>query len=49
MPGDPKVMEKFIREYGKRGKNIYYAKANSSKKFAKAVGETSVYDRGHKK
>lgn len=43
------VMAKFVSRYGKRGKNVFYAKANSSKKFASAMGETSVYNRGHKK
>jgi hypothetical protein len=42
------VMARFVSEYGKRGKNIFYAKANSSKKFASKMGESSVYNRGHK-
>lgn len=41
------VMGKFVARYGKRGKNVFYAKANSSKKFASAMGEESVYNRGH--
>lgn len=42
------VMARFVSEYGKRGKNIFYATANSSKKFASKMGESSVYNRGHK-
>lgn len=45
-----KVLAKFLQEYGKkRGKSIFYGKVNSSKKFAKTMGETSVYNRGHPK
>ena len=44
------VMSKFIKRYGKKkGKNVFYAHANSSKKFASAMGEQSVYERGHPK
>jgi hypothetical protein len=44
------VMSKFVKEYGaKKGKSVFYAKANSSKKFASAMGESSVYNRGHPK
>jgi hypothetical protein len=42
-------MSKFVKEYGaKKGKSVFYAKANSSKKFASKMGESSVYNRGHK-
>jgi hypothetical protein len=43
-----KVQAKFIKRYGKRGKNIFFATANSNKKFAGAMGEKSVWNRGHK-
>lgn len=43
------VLTKFIREYGaKKGKSVFYGKINSSKNFAKAVGETSVRKRAGK-
>lgn len=42
------VMAKFIKEYGaKKGKGVFFGKANSDPKFAKTMGETSVYKRGH--
>ena len=44
------VMARFLKEYGaKKGKSVFYAKANSSKKFASTMGESSVYNRGHPK
>jgi hypothetical protein len=34
------VLTKMMKEYGaKKGKSVFYAKANKSAKFAKAVGE----------
>ncbi len=43
------VMSKFVARYKKRGKSVFYATVNSNPKFAKAMGESSVYDRGHPK
>lgn len=35
-----KLLTRFVQEYGsKRGKSVFYAKTNASKKFAKLVGE----------
>lgn len=35
-----KAMANMVQEYGKKkGKSVFYALANKSKKFAKAVGE----------
>ena len=35
-----KVLAAFVKEYGKKkGKSVFYAKANKSRAFAKAVGE----------
>ena len=43
------VMAKFLARYGsKKGKNVFYGAVNSNPKFAKAMGESSVYNRGHK-
>ena len=42
------VMSKFIREYGKRGKGVFFAKAVKSAKFAKTMGEMSVHNRATK-
>jgi hypothetical protein len=34
------ILTKFMDEYGgKKGKSVFYAKANKSAKFRKAVGE----------
>jgi hypothetical protein len=44
------VMAKFLKRYGaKKGKAVFYGHVNTSKKFASAMGESSVYNRGHKK
>ncbi len=43
------VMSKFLKRYGvSKGKNVFYGSVNSNPKFAKAMGESSVYNRGHK-
>lgn len=43
MPQTPtakKLLRKFEEEYGsKKGKSVFWAKTNKSKKFAKTVGE----------
>lgn len=45
-----KVLANFLREYGKKkGQSVFYGKVNSNKKFAKKMGEMSVFNRGHKK
>lgn len=50
MPGDPKVLKKFTDRYGSKiGKSRFYGHVMNDKKFAKGVGEMSVYNRGHKK
>ena len=42
------VMAKFLKRYGsKKGKSVFYGSVNSNPKFAKAMGESSVYQRGH--
>ena len=44
------VMSKFLKRYGTaKGKSVFYGHVNFNPKFAKAMGETSVYNRGHPK
>ena len=43
------ILTKFLKEYGPgKGKDIFYATVNKRKKFARAVGETSVRKRAGK-
>lgn len=42
------VLTNFEKEYGSKGKGYFFGKINKSKKFAKKMGESSVYNRGHK-
>jgi len=43
------VLTKFLHEYGPgKGERVFYGKVNSSRKFAKAVGEQSVRKRAGK-
>ncbi len=43
------VLQKFISQYGKKGKGYFFGKVNSNPKFAAKMGESSVYQRGHPK
>lgn len=48
-PTGQRVKSEFLKRYGaKKGASVFYGHVNSNRKFAKAVGEMSVYKRGHK-